>query len=67
MLREQAAFRRSFSAVSPANERQLRGVPRFRGGASENAGMGHSHGEGGEPARVHARARLLLLALVVPL
>src|SRR5205814_7615273 len=34
----------------------------------ETARMAHSHGAGNEkPARVHARARLLLLALVVPL
>jgi uncharacterized membrane protein len=29
--------------------------------------MGHAHDSTGEPARVHARARLLLLVLVVPL
>jgi uncharacterized membrane protein len=29
--------------------------------------MGHSHGVGNEKSRVHARARVLLLALVVPL
>ena len=29
--------------------------------------MGHSHGEGKESARVHARARLLLFVLIVPL
>ena len=42
-------------------------VPRSPRSAGDNARMGHSHGGGNDKARGPARARLLLLALVVPL